>query len=57
MGLSYKKLEDKYNNINNRLDDIIVMSNKYNWYSDTSMRFTLDKIKKELEQLRNELDI
>ena len=50
-------MEDKYNNIKNRLDDIIVMSNQYNWYSDTSMRFTLDKIKKELEQLRNELDI
>ena len=56
MGLSYKKLDEKYNSIKERLDDIITMSGEYNWHSDISMRFALDKIKNELIKVRDEYE-
>ena len=45
----------KESKLKERLDNIITMSGEYNWHSDISMRFALDKIKNELTKLRGEL--
>ena len=49
---NYKKLEEEYNKINKKLDDVIVMCDEYNWHDLISMRFALDKIKKEIIKIR-----
>jgi hypothetical protein len=56
MGLSYKKLEERCDDMKERLNNIIVMCSEYNWHDKISMRFALDKIKKELIKVRDKYE-
>ena len=56
MGLSYKKLDERCSNMKEKLDNIIDICSEYNWHSDISMRFALDKIKNELIKVRDEYE-